>query len=676
MENAEIQVPVGAGAPEGSALPVPVGEADLAGRATSAPEGSALPVPLPQDVVAVADWMRVPPEIQREIQILREEFARIVPGQTNVTQACESIAARLGYCRGYTAETVRKKYYAYRKAGGDRRVLVDRVRARLRKVKSLPEPFIEFWRALCEEYQRKDKPAYRALLHIWRTHRHPISKKFFNALPGYVTWPAMGETGKHPTGWSYGNLNSYSPTGFEKALVRIGRAAAASHRPLVYTSRAGLWVGSHYLIDDLWHDNFVNVLDTGKSGRPLEFGMMDLYSACKFAWGMRVRTENLATGKMEVLKESQMRCLLASALAQDGYSERGTIIIAEHGMAAVPDWMEKLLYDLSGGKIITRRSGMDGAFDALGIYEGRGKGNFRFKAAYESLHNLVHNEFASLPAQTGMSVERRPEGLHGLLNDNDALLMAMIGLRVEQPDLAELLQLPMLEFGQFLALAMALYDRINSRTEHALEGWRANVIPVRLGDRWRFRRMSPKEVWQRGRGELRKFCPAAIAAILGPDLGVTRKIRGAVTELQDKVVDTDPMMFDTHALSAGEYRLVLNPFLPDRLFVFDTAGRFVAACPRAVRLCPLNVDGVRERYRETKRIEAELSKGVRARGAAQVREAIARARNNIAVLAEAKADRAAKGNTLDRQEASRVNDCTDDLLAREAEVTNQDDSSW
>jgi len=651
---------------------------DLAGRATSAEAvalipsetieqltgGTPVPPLLGEDAEAV-EFVGLPLGIQREVRLLIEEFSRIVPGKTNVSKACEAIAARLNHCRGYTTRTVRRKYYAYRNSG-DWRVLVDQVRAGWREVKSLPKAFIEFWRSLCEEYQRKDKPAHRALLHIWRTHRHPITKKFLTEIPGYSTWPAVGETGRHPDGWSYGNLNQHSPTGFEKALVRSGRAAAASHRPLVYTTRADLWVGSHYMPDDLWHDNFVNVLDTGTSGRPLEFGMADLYSACKFAWGMRVRTENLATGQMEGLKESMMRYLLASVLAREGYSERGTIIVAEHGTAAVREELEKLLYDFSGGKIVVRRSGMDGAADALGIYAGRGKGNFRIKAAYESSHNLVHNDFASLPAQTGMSVERRPEGLHGLLKDNDTLLMAMLGLREERPDLAELLQFSMLEFGQFLALAMELYDRINSRTEHALEGWRANVIPVKRGDRWRFRRMSPKEVWQRGRSALRKFSPAAIAAILGPDLGIPRKIKSAVTQVQDKLTETDPMLFDTHELSAGEYVLVVNPFLPDRLFVFDTAGRFVAACPRAARVSPNDVDALRERYRETKRIEAELSKGVRARGVAQVRAAIARAKNNIAVLAEAQAGRDLAVKEGQPLPVRRVEDCTDDLLARES----------
>jgi len=33
--------------------------------------------------------------------------------------------------------------------------------------------------------------------------------------------------------------------------------SGCSHRELVYTTRANLWVGSHYLFDDMWHDHMV-----------------------------------------------------------------------------------------------------------------------------------------------------------------------------------------------------------------------------------------------------------------------------------------------------------------------------------------------------------------------------------------------------------------------------------
>jgi hypothetical protein len=121
-----------------------------------------------------------------------------------------------------------------------------------------------------ERNQRKSTPAIRALLRDWAT--------------GKITTPTPIDikTG-YPRGWSESNLLKNLPNRFELQIARHGSSAAAAERRLVYTTRANLWVGSHYLFDDIWHDNFVNNLDTRQAGRPLEFHALDLYSACKFA---------------------------------------------------------------------------------------------------------------------------------------------------------------------------------------------------------------------------------------------------------------------------------------------------------------------------------------------------------------------------------------------------------
>lgn len=587
-----------------------------------------------------ADFLGLPEASRKEAkQMLVIVQAIAISG--NVNGACKFYAERFAGVRGMSWQRLRARFYEYRKTG-NWRVLIDRARGRLRAQREdlrLPLPFVEFWKGLCEENKRGggDAAAHRALLIIWRTHRHPVTQKYISELPGYTAWPpAIDRTGL-PPGWTYANLTRHSPSTFEKTVARIGRSAAAAHRPLVYRTRADLWTGSHYMFDDLWHDHFVNCLDLKKSGRPLEFGAFDLYSACKFAWGMRVRTENDATGKMEGLKEEMMRYLLASVLAQHGYSPRGTVLIVEHGTAAIREDLERLLYDLSDRKITVSRSGMDGGGDALGIYGGRGKGNFRFKSAYESLHNLVHNEMGLLPGQTGRNKETRPEATHGLLKQNDTLLAAFAWLEQENPDLAGLLRFPLMEFGQFLQLALAIYGRINSRTEHDLEGWAKQISAVQRGDRWYFRRLSPWEVWSRGRSGLTKLEPSGVALILGPDIGVTREIRGAVLELQDKTVSNDPMKFDTHGLDAGEYQTVLNPFSPDRLYVFNTAGGYVRDCPRIWRISYADVEAMRRRCGEVKHIEARMLAAPRARGAKLIQERIADARHNMDVIKQATA---------------------------------------
>jgi hypothetical protein len=420
----------------------------------------------------------------------------------------------------------------------------------------------ELVKTYIEQNQRKAAPAVKAMRRDW------IQGKITTATPIDV------RTG-YPKGWSETNLMRQKPSRYELVVARQGRSAAASERRLVYTTRANLYVGSHYLFDDIWHDHFCNVLDLRKTGRPLEFHALDLYSANKFAWGMRVRTEG-ADGKMEGLKEADMRFLLAAVLGGNGYSPRGTKLVVEHGTAAIRDDVERILSDETQGLISVNRSGMDGAAAAAHQYAGRSKGNFRFKAALETLGNLIHNEMGALPGQTGMSRDHRPEQLHGLLKYNDALLMAMSQLA---PERAEMLMWPLLTIQQFQAIAAEIYARINARTEHELEGWDMHYVPDRRTGG--MRRLSPEEVWRPGARQLAHLRPEAVALILLRDNGVERLTKRGMFELTESEISGDLMRFDARVLGDREkFLTLLNPFDPTAIFAFDSHGRFAAACPR------------------------------------------------------------------------------------------------
>jgi len=609
------------------------------------------------------EYAMLPAQVRTDVDRLLQFMEAIHAAKTGRRARCYELAAQMGERRGLTGKTLENKYYEFVGSGGNWRVLIDRARAgkpfwQLSTTLNLTAPFLDFWRTLCENNQRKCRPAYRQLLDRWRGWRAGGGRPSHRlAVPGYEVCPVAGANGRHPDGWSYKNLMRFAPTQFELTVARVGRAAAASLRPLVYTTRADLWVGSHYLFDDLWHDQFVNVLDTRQTGRPLEFGAFDLFSACKFAWGMRVRTENELTGKMEGLKEEMMRMLVASVVGQHGYSPRGTVMVVEHGTAAIRDELERLLHDQSGGLITTARSGMDGAGDALGIYGGRGKGNFRLKAAYESLHNLVHNEFGDQPGQTGMRPELRPEGMHGLLKRNDLLLDAFVQIAARDPERAAQLKLDLMEFNDFLGLAVEVYGRINGRTDHRLEGWARQTLAERLENgRIHLRRLSPWEVWQRGRADLIRFRPEQIALILGPDLGVERIIRGAQLEIECKEVSPDALKFDTVRIPPGKYRVVLNVFQPDRVYLFTAKGALVAECPRIWRVSRLDPEALREQYKRVARTETALLQPFRQRHAPRVQSAISNAQHNARVIrgAPLSAEEHALADTLKRIPAGRA----------------------
>jgi hypothetical protein len=71
--------------------------------------------------------------------------------------------------------------------------------------------------------------------------------------------------------------------------------------------------------------------------------------------------------------------------ADVGYSPRGTMLMLEHGTAALREDVERILYDASGGLIRCDRQPIEGKQQALTQYWGGTEGgNFRAKASLES----------------------------------------------------------------------------------------------------------------------------------------------------------------------------------------------------------------------------------------------------------------------------------------------------
>lgn len=565
-----------------------------------------------------SDLAELPARVRKEFAFWREQLEPLLSLDRGVQRAIEDLAQRTHHSEG----TVRKKFYAVKKAGWnaliDRRYVGPDVwNRRGPSNTNLSAADKELVKTYCERYQRSNAAAIKALRRDW--------------LKGLVfTATALDPKTGFPFGWSERNLAHHVPTKFELKNARIGRSAAASERQLVYTTRANLWVGSHYLFDDMWHDHFVNHLDQRKSGRPLEFHALDLYSACKFAWGMRVRTER-ADGTMDGLKEADMRFLLANLLDQTGYSPRGTTLVVEHGTAAIRPDLERFLYEETGGLITVARSGMEGAAAAAHQYAGRAKGNFRFKAALESLGNLIHNEMAALPGQTGKDVDHRPEQLDGMLKANDALLRAIAYL---PPERVEMLQWPILSIQQFQGIAAEIYARINDRTDHELEGWDMHYVPdLRRGG---MRRKSPNEVFRSGSRELTRLRPQAIASILLADSGEERSVRRGMIETRDGEISGDVLRYDARILAEGErYSTILNPYAPEKIWVFDAKGRFVAACPRITSVNRSDLRAVAEACGRAAKAEAEALAPFRARHLKEAREKAANARHNAGVVSGA-----------------------------------------
>ncbi len=618
-------------------------------------------------------------EMQKDIRFHLNLMKRIA-GAARPLEQIEEAASLFGHRRGFSRKRLVAKYYAWRKGKMDWRVFINRAKLTGGDKRDLPADFVQYWKTLCERNQRKCRPAYRELTRRYRNN---------DDIPGYGMWREVyraencreapeGYAPDLPDGWSYGNLMRYQPTRLELTAARIGRKAAAAYRPLVFTSRVGLECGQYYLFDDLEHDLKVNLLGVNRVAlRPLELSCLDLFSGCKVAYGMKPMMIDDDETKSK-LKEREMRFLLAYLLTRVGYRPEGTVLCAENGTAAIREPLDKILADLSDGAIKVERAAIQGAPAIHGYYDGRGKGNFRFKAALESHHNLAHNELASLPGQMGLNRDNSPEELHGRDKVNNALIKAMARLSENRQ---KLIRLPFMSYYDFEDIAREVYRLINERTDHDLEGWlesrlittefrigqdqvwlpaeqlltlppheleATNALALRPGNS-RVRKLSPAEVWSRGREKLARLPAWAVPQILGEDLGVERKVgKSGLIEFEDRELGMEIHRYlavvitpngQMTRMTEGEKVLTyVSPFDSDYMHICQAGagqGAYIGVCKRWKSVCRADEDSLHRMMGAAAHEEKELLSGLNARAANLVAQKDEDAKWNSAVLAGA-----------------------------------------
>ena len=616
---------------------------------------------LPATKSDLAEFGRLPADVRAEVDLWLREFGSM---QGPVTQSLQAIATRMK-C---SFSTARRKYDTWMKAGRDWRTLVNRAKAPERAI-GLPPEFVEFWKSFAERNQRKCAPAHRALLKHWCNG---------GEVPGYEN-STIPRT-QIPPGWSLGNLMKKRPSKFELATMRQGSGYAKSFAPQVFSTRVGLWPSSHIMFDDVWHDNYV--LFRSKPVRVIELGCLDVFSGYRIAWGTKPRFER-EDGTMDGIKESMMRMLVASVLYTEGYdADGGTVLMVEHGTASLTEKFEEDLLKYTGGKVLVSRSGITGKHQSIaGFFKGRGGGNFRFKASLESSHNLIHNELAMLPGQTGMDVDRRPEELHGLLRYTEDLNQVAELLPAHR---RAMLKQPIFDYHtNFVPLLNEIYTVINSRGEkpelfdHALEGWSElghSAVEYRLtqtGNHWisqaefsrlpeaeqraitmfiranpelysRARNLSPREVWHRSRSTLTRIQPFVVSELLGRDLAREVKVRDSYLEVRDVQIQPEPILFESRVVDTegreselrdGEtYMVFVNPFDPSQAFVHTDRLGHIGVAKRVRRVSRLDIDALAAAHKRAAEREADLIKPLKQRHAAITRERKAMHEHNAKVL--------------------------------------------
>lgn len=624
---------------------------------STTPMASGASAPVLAFAVPKSDLLRfgaLPDDVKEEVNVLLGVM-RAIAESGRVNAACQQQAYLFHGKRGFAWRSLRRKWYAFQKDGWA--ALVDWSVAGSDRAE-LPAEFVQWFKALAEKNQRKTRPAYRVFKAMW--HRGEAVPGLAADLPRHIL----------PPGCSYANLARKVADAFALTAMRNGLGAArAAHGPMILTTRAGLWPMSHVMIDDLWHDNFV--IYRGAPVRVLEFDAIEVFSACKIGWGTKPRMQR-EDGTMEGLQEKFVRMLLAQVFFQHGFNPtRGTTLMAEHGTAAVREDLEKLLFDRTDGKITVRRSGVLGKEQAVkGMFPGRGGGNPRFKSPLESLRNLIHNELGALPGQTGLDYTQLPESTEGAKRHDIDMLKAVAVLAQRNPERAALIQLSLLQYhSQFLPLLGDVYETINRRDWHALEGWsKCGFVVPQLNDagQWvapetlpatkrdvllalakmdkgysREIKLSPRQVFNRGLEQLEKIPAFVVAEILGNDFAREEKCERSYFEFQDQELDPEPLQFESRItdpdghereLASDRYQVFVNPFDLNQLFVHDARGRHLGIARRAVRVSRADDEGLKRQFGRGETRLNDLLKPIRARHADITRAATARNSHNAEVI--------------------------------------------
>lgn len=565
-------------------------------------------------------------------------------GKNAITATCKEAAAELGV----SFNTVYQPVKVFLKTR-DWRVLIDRRLAGSRfwltqHPKSHPADFIAWWQGLVLENQRTAATAYEELIKRLRRWRAGDADA---ALPGYLVPPPNAPKCKHPRKMSYKDMLRITPSAVETIAARNGKAAAMQLLPAIFTTRKGGWPCMEYQFDDMWHD--FEVIHGMQICRLLEFNAIDFYSGFIFNPGLRPRFKN-AEGVNESLTEKQFRLWAIHFLSTNGWSPRGTILQGERGTAAFRHLAPKLIH-WSNGLLRIPLPGMSGTPAFAGGWAERAKGNPNAKALKEGTGKIIHNRLASLPGQVGMNPQDKPSSAFG--RDRETKDLIALQAHIAQP-----LHLTHLTFDQAAFEVVKTYMEINRRSEHEMESWIEeglftqeycadpyNDVWINIGDlpaenrqaiaiiaaanphALRPRRLTPLEVISPHLPHNLKLSPEAEADCLYEDCRREIGVSAGLLTFQDK--DLGPGKFryvaeyqDRNGFrrslpNDSEVQLVINPFNPDRGFVYDRRGSYLGIVRRDHAATRGDVDAIHRKIGEKERrykdatLAAQVSHGLK-----------------------------------------------------------------
>jgi hypothetical protein len=268
------------------------------------------------------------------------------------------------------------------------------------------------------------------------------------------------------------------------------------------------------------------------------------------------------------------------------------------------------------------------------------------------MFNLVRNRMSALPGATGRNRDLKPAEQYG--QDRYAGQLLKLWERLDERHRAAMI-LPILTPEEFGTAADAVYQAINARTEHALEGWeklgftapqlrftpderspwlnrhQVESLPANLQaalleltetpGHMRPAKLSPADVARQYAGELTKL-PDYLIPLLVP----TAWARPATVKdnrtivIQDNLLGAEAFSYVARFEDRGGWRVLapgtkvlgyLNPFDCERLVVCREDGGFLGVVRQQPRAGFLDHDAIVSQLKGRAELKADLDTGIR-----------------------------------------------------------------
>lgn len=592
------------------------------------------------------------PEQKLRVGFLLKVFDEMRSAPEGVVAAAHRLALLHRGERGMSVGNLKALYYAFRKTG-DWRVLIHKYRG----APALPSAFVEFFRMRVEQNVRGARAAMIDIKAAWAAGE---------SIPGFGTWreyytdrfperdiPERYPYGFYPAGWSESNLYERQSSKAERALKRRGFAAMKRHLPHVQRDLSQLRPLELIVIDDFETDQIVQARDpdTGRYELTTCTGLLAIDAATrrKLALGLKPRFKR-EDGRRIAITRADVQQLLYSVFTEHGTPrDYGVTILCENSAAAITPDFELALETLLGVQVA--RTGLLAEKTLRNGFVERG-GKPWEKPWIESTFNLLHNRAGALPGQKGASYQLKPGDLEAKLLYSEKLL-AIEGLA---PEVVAQLQTPFWTDGQLLAAYERIFDAMENRDDHRLQGFEERVgylLPDRsavvdasalmtlsreeiLACECKPRMETPRERWERLMDGVRrvKVAPIVLACLLlTPKRCALKRHKITFEHLGTGYTFADA---DSEVMSLPEGTELLGYFdaeRPDVLFIADLKGKPLGKLRRRGAIDIRDRAALANEQTEVERIIARCVTGpVRARHAAEDAQLVADNAHNVALL--------------------------------------------